>query len=324
MPIAVVGGIRIHFDEYGSGEPVLLIMGAGARGGLWRTYQVPALTAAGYRAIIFDNRGVPPTDAGTAGFTLDDMVADTAGLIERLGIGPCCVVGFSLGGIILQELMLARPELVTRAVVMATRGRSDTLRVAMTEAEAELRECGITLPPKYAACVRATQYLSPRTQENERLIRDWLEVFKVSSKDTSLSYAQQGLEMIGNRLEEYRKITSPCLVIGFQDDVVAPPFFGREIAEHIPACDYAEVAGCGHYCYLEQPAEVNSLIIDFFRASGHYMRKRSLHALRINQRYPSVIRARGNRQAGADDHGPGGRRKCLADESGTRADQGRV
>jgi pimeloyl-ACP methyl ester carboxylesterase len=265
MPIAVVGGIRIHFDEYGSGEPVLLIMGSGARGGLWRTYQVPALTAAGYRAVIFDNRGVPPTDAGTAGFTLNDMVADTAGLIEQLGIGPCRVVGFSLGGIILQELMLTRPDLVTRAVMMATRGRTDLLRVAKSEAVAELRECGITLPPKYAAWVHATQYLSPRTQENERLIRDWLEVFKISSKDTSISYAQHGLDIIENRLEEYRKITSPCLVIGFQDDVVAPPSFNRELAEHIPACKYAEVAGCGHYGYLEQPDEVNSLIIDFFR-----------------------------------------------------------
>lgn len=265
MSTAVVGGIRVHFEEYGSGEPVLLIMGAGARGGLWRTHQVPALTAAGYRAIIFDNRGVPPTDAGTEKFTLNDMVADTAGLIEQLGIGPCRVVGFSLGGMILQELMLTRPDLVTRAVMMATRGRSDALRVAMTEAEAELRECGITLPPKYAAWVHATQYLSPHTRDNERLIRDWLEVFGISSKDTSLSYAHQGLEMIGNRLEEYRKITSPCLVIGFQDDVVAPPFFGREIAAHIPACEYAEVADCGHYGYLEQAEEVNSLIIDFFR-----------------------------------------------------------
>lgn len=267
MPIAVVGGVRINFNEYGSGEPILLIMGAGARGGLWRTHQIPALTAAGYRAITFDNRGVPPTDVGPSGFTLSDMVADTVGLIEQLGIGPCRIVGFSLGAMILQELLLARPELVTQAVMMATRGRSDALREAMSAADTELREAGVQLPPKYAAFVRATQYLSPRTQSNERLIRDWLDVFEISSQDTSIGQAQQGLEMIGNRLEEYRKITSPCLVIGFQDDVVSPPFFGREIAEHIPAGGYAEVAGCGHYGYLEEPAAVNSLIVDFFRAA---------------------------------------------------------
>jgi pimeloyl-ACP methyl ester carboxylesterase len=266
MPIAVVNGIRIHFDEYGSGEPVLLIMGAGARGGLWRTHQIPALTAAGFRAITFDNRGVPPTDVGPAGFTLNDMVADTVGLIEQLGISPCRIVGFSLGGIILQELLLARPELVTQAVMMATRGRSDALRDAMSEADAELREGGIKLPPKYAAFVRATQYLSPRTQNNEQLIRDWLDVLEISSRDTSISHAQQGLEAIGNRLEEYRKITSPCLVIGFQDDVVSPPFFGREVAEYVRAGEYAEIVGCGHYGYLEEPDAVNSLIIDFFRA----------------------------------------------------------
>ena len=72
---------------------------------------------------------------------------------------------------------------------------------------------------------------------------------------------------MGNRLEEYRKIRSQCLVIGFRDDLVAPPHFCREVAEHIPGCRYEEVADCGHYGYLEQPDLVNSLLINFFRGA---------------------------------------------------------
>jgi pimeloyl-ACP methyl ester carboxylesterase len=52
--------------------------------------------------------------------------------------------------------------------------------------------------------------------------------------------------------------------MGFQDDLVCPPHFGREVADHVPDCRYAEVAGCGHYGYLEDPGTVNSLILDFF------------------------------------------------------------
>jgi pimeloyl-ACP methyl ester carboxylesterase len=264
MSSVAVNGINLHFDEYGSGEPVLLIMGSGAKGRTWRPYQVPALTAAGYRVITVDNRGISPTDLCPEGFTLDDMVADTAGLIEALGIGPCRIVGFSLGGMLVQELLLAHPDLVARAVLMATRGRTDRLRAAMSAAESELLESGIELPLRYAAVVQATQFLSPRTHADDRRIRDWLDIFEMAPADRSVRRAHLGLELIGDRLEEYRKIKSPCLVVGFSDDLIAPPSLCREVSEYIPGCRYEEVAGCGHYGYLEQPQSVNSLIIDFF------------------------------------------------------------
>jgi pimeloyl-ACP methyl ester carboxylesterase len=264
MAVALVNGVRINFEEYGSGEPVVLVTGSGGRARLWTPHQVPALTAAGYRVITVDNRGVPPTDVGPAGFTIDDMVADIAGLIEFLGIGPCKIVGFSLGGIIVQELLLAHPGLITRAVLMATRGRTDVLRAAMSAAESELLDGGIVLPARYAAIIRAMQFLSPRTQGDERRIRDWLDIFEMSPSDPAVGRAQRGLDVIGNRLEEYRKIKSRCLVICFQDDLIAPQYLCREVADYIPDCRYETVAGCGHYGYLEQPDRVNSLIINFF------------------------------------------------------------
>lgn len=265
MPIVVVNGINMNFDEYGSGEPVVLITGTGGRGRGWTSHQVPALTAAGYRVITVDNRGVPPTDVGPDGFTIDDMARDTIGLIEVLGISQCRIVGYSAGGTIVQEALLAQPDLISQAVLMATRGRADALRVAMSDAWLELDESGIVLPAKYAATVRATQYLSPRTLNNEQRIRDWLDIFEMSPSDSTINRAQQGLEKIGNRLEEYRKIKSQCLVIGFEDDLIVPSFFGREVAEYIPDCRYEEIAGCGHYGHLERPDMVNSLIINFFR-----------------------------------------------------------
>lgn len=264
MPVIAVRGVNISFDEYGSGEPVVLVAGAGSRGRQWALHQVPAITSAGYRVITIDNRGVPPSDVGPAGFTLDDMAGDLAGLIDAMGISPCRVVGFSLGGIITQEALLKHPDLFTQAVLMGTRGRTDTLRAAMSAAQAAYEDSGVTLPPKYAAIVYAMQYLSPRTMSEES-IRDWLEMFELWPPDLEISRAQRGLSLIDNRLEEYRKITSPCLVIGFQDDLLVPPFFCREIAESIPGCRYEEVPGCGHYGHLERPDVVNSLILSFFR-----------------------------------------------------------
>jgi len=266
MSVKSVRGIDISFDDYGYGEPVLLITGTGGRGREWAAHQVPAIISSGRRAITVDNRGVPPSDAGLDGFTLDDMVEDTVGLIGALGITSCRIVGFSLGGIIVLESVLKYPDLFTQAVVVGSRGRTDALRRALSEAHAALEDSGAVLPPAYSAVVRAMQYLSPRTLNNEQLIRDWLDLFELSPADTRINKAQRGLDLIDNRLEEYRKIKASCLVIGFQDDLVVPPLFCREIADSIPGARYEEVPGCGHYGHLERPAEVNSLILDFFRA----------------------------------------------------------
>jgi pimeloyl-ACP methyl ester carboxylesterase len=280
MPLARVNGINLNYEEYGSGSSgssggadgavgaVVLVTGTGAPGRIWRTHQVPALKAAGYRVITVDNRGIPPTQTGPEGFTLDDLVADIAGLIEFLRIAPCRIVGFSLGAMIVQELLVARPELVARAVLMATRGRSDALAVAMSAAEIELADSDITLPSRYAALVNAMQCLSPRTLNDEEQLRDWLAVFELSAVDPAAVRGQLGLEVIPNRLARYREISCPCLVIGFQDDLLARPELCRELAASIPAAQYQEIPACGHYGYLEQPDAVNSAMIEFFAGAG--------------------------------------------------------
>src|SRR5688500_14302587 len=123
-------------------------MGAGATGRVWHLHQVPALVEAGYRVITFDNRGISPAEPG---FTVDDLVADTAGLIEHLGLGRCRLVGTSMGAQVVTELALARPDLVAQAVLMATRGRSDVMRAVMSLAEKELLDSGTVLPPRQEA-----------------------------------------------------------------------------------------------------------------------------------------------------------------------------
>ncbi len=97
MPHVFTNGIRLAFDRHGRGERVLFIMGTSASGRVWTLHQTPALVAAGYQAITFDNRGVPPSEAPPGRYSLDDMVADTKGLIEAIGAAPCRIVGHLAG-----------------------------------------------------------------------------------------------------------------------------------------------------------------------------------------------------------------------------------
>ncbi|MEU8925306.1 alpha/beta hydrolase [Kitasatospora sp. NPDC048545] len=264
MPFAAVNGIRLHYEDVGSGEPVVLVMGTAGSGRIWHMHQVPALKAAGYRVITLDNRGIPPTDECPEGFTVQDLAADVAGLIRHLGLGPVRLVGTSMGAHVGRELALSRPELLHRMVLMAAAARSDALRTALAHAEHSLSEGGVRLPARYRAVVRAMQTLSPHTLDDEQAVTDWIDLFEMTEREGPGIRAQQALEPGRDRLAACAGIRVPCHVIAFADDLITSPARGRELAGAIPGASFELIGRAGHFGYLERPEEVNESILEFF------------------------------------------------------------
>ncbi|UYP19512.1 alpha/beta hydrolase [Rhodococcus sp. Z13] len=263
MPIATVNGIPLNYQVKGTGDLVVLVMGTGSPGRVWDLHQVPALVKAGYRVATFDNRGIAPSGESVDGMTIDDLVADTAGLIELLG-GPAHVVGTSMGARVAQELALARPELVRKAVFLAGHARMDRFQQVLTEGERQLYDSGVELPAKYQAAVTAVMNLSPASLADENSARDWLDIFEFSSGRTSAGVrAQLGMDRAFDRRAAYRAIKVPCLAVGFADDRMIPAYLSREVADAIPGARYEEIPDAGHYGYLERPEAVNKVLIDF-------------------------------------------------------------
>jgi len=263
MPYVSTNGIRLHYERIGHGECVLLIMGQAAGGNVWSMHQVPALRDAGYDVITFDNRGMPPSDVPSGGYSLSDLVADTAGLIEALGTGPCRVVGTSLGAWVAAALAVGRPDLVTCCVLMAVRARADAARRAVSAGERELARAGIELPAAYEASVQALQMFSPATLNDDVVVSPWLDIYEMSAARRAAAIGQDAIDLVADRRDMLRTVPVPCRVIAFTDDLMCPPYLAAEVAEAIPDCDYVEIGSCGHLGYLERPGEVNSAIIEF-------------------------------------------------------------
>ncbi|OBI85039.1 alpha/beta fold hydrolase [Mycobacterium sp. E740] len=256
--------MNLAFEDRGDGDPVLFIAGQGGVGRTWDLHQVPAFLRAGYRVVTFDNRGVGAT-ADVGGFTTATMVADTAELITKLDIAPVRLVATSMGSYIAQELMLARPELVSQAALMATRGRHDRAREFFRTAEEDLAAAGLELPATYEAKLRLLENFSPKTLNDDRAVADWIDTFTMwPTKSTPGLRAQYGVAPQTDRLRVYRVIATPVLVLGFADDVVMPPHLGAEVAKALPNGRYREIADTGHLGFLERPQAVNSAILDFF------------------------------------------------------------
>ncbi len=132
MTAAPANGITIEYDVHGDGEPLLLVMGLGGQLVAWPTEFVERLVDRGFQVIRFDNRdiglstripGPVPTrrqlvaatvspGRAQSAYRLADMAADSAALLEHLGIARAHVVGASMGGMIAQTLAINHPDRV--------------------------------------------------------------------------------------------------------------------------------------------------------------------------------------------------------------------
>ena len=143
-----VNGIRICAEVLGpdDGVPLLLVMGLGGQLVSWPQGFVDGLVGRGFRVVRFDNRDaghsthldhapvdliesierVAAGEAVEAPYTLSDMAADAAGLLDALGIGAAHLVGISMGGMIVQTMAIEQPQAVRSVTsIMSTTGDPD-------------------------------------------------------------------------------------------------------------------------------------------------------------------------------------------------------
>jgi pimeloyl-ACP methyl ester carboxylesterase len=259
-------GLQLAYEEYGSGQPVLLIPPAATPAGAWAMHLTPALVAAGYRVVVASSRGTPPSTVPSAPFRVADLTDDAACLITELRLGPCLIVGASLGAMAGQELTLSRPDLVRAAAFLGTRCRTDFIRGRFARAYADQVRRGEP-PSDLDAVMLVTQLFSSATLADDRQAADWLALFQAFSPRGLGPAMQYEATLIPDRTEALRQVRRPCLVVAFAEDAVTPPVLCREVASAIPGCRYVEIGGCGHFGFLERPERVSAVLTDFFSAA---------------------------------------------------------
>ena len=119
MPFVQVNDLKIYYEEYGAGTPLLLVMGLGATVLGWSLPQVKRL-ATKHRVILFDNRGAGQTDKPRGPYTMPQLAADAVGLLDALSIGRAHVFGVSMGGMIVQHIALDYPQRVRSLILGCT------------------------------------------------------------------------------------------------------------------------------------------------------------------------------------------------------------
>ena len=114
------GPIEIHYEDHGSGRPIILIHGYPLNGNSWER-QERDLLANGYRVITYDRRGFGRSSQPTFGYDYDTFAGDLKVLIDHLDVRELVLVGFSMGsGEVIRYLATYGSERVRKAALLGT------------------------------------------------------------------------------------------------------------------------------------------------------------------------------------------------------------
>ena len=118
MSDAKIGDIHIHYEEYGKGLPLIMILGLGQDTATWE-FQISDFSKH-FRLILMDNRDSGKSSSCSETYTTETMARDTLGLMDHLGIKRTYLLGTSMGGMIAQQVALVAPERVIGLVLVST------------------------------------------------------------------------------------------------------------------------------------------------------------------------------------------------------------
>jgi len=274
--------ITIAYERLGDpgDPPVLLIMGLGAQLVAWPDAFCAQLVARGLHVIRFDNRDAGQStimrdapmpnfaaalagDLSTASYSLSDMAADAAGLLDVLGIARAHVVGASLGGFVAQMLAIEHPARVrTLTSIMSNTGARDVGQPHPTAMQIfagpipTTRAQAMERARSSAAIIGSTGF---PLDLDATAARAGLAFDRAGGFDPLVSL-RQGLATIatGDRTARLQQLAVPTLVIHGTADLLVDPSGGRATAAAIPDAKLVMIEGLGH----DLPAGAWPTIVD--------------------------------------------------------------
>lgn len=250
MEEITLDGQRFEYELRGEGPLVVAVRNVAAPAGMWPTPGgIAALHDAGRSLLSY--RHVGTTD------TIEGIAADLARLLEHVDHGPAALWGWSQGAMTAQELALSRPDLVSCAVMMATRGRLTAYDRARYAIEAEIGSSpagnllGVMIqhaPDRLCDDDFFTAMMGGYGGTNPHAAR---------ANRAGMAYGDP------SRLPALGGVTVPCMVVAFSHDVNIPPVLNREVADAIPGCEYVEIASAGHSGGITHRHELGAHVLPF-------------------------------------------------------------
>lgn len=247
------------FAQAGEGPTIILVHGLGLNLDMWQ-WQLPPLKNV-YRVVTYDLLGHGDSAKPSGPYYMSQMVDQLCQLLDDLDVERCALIGFSLGGLIVQAFTLAHPDRVwALAILNAAHGRTPEQRASIMERVEQCRLSG----PGATVSDALSRWFSTRFAEQNKDVLEKVRQWVLANDPTSypelyklLASADIGLEY------SIAAIKCPTLVLTGEEDYGNSPEMAQRIASNIPCAQMKVLEGLRHMALAEDPDQVNRLLIDF-------------------------------------------------------------
>lgn len=259
MPHASVNGAELYYESHGQGSPVLMAAGLGGAGTYWQE-QIEAF-AERHRVIVYDQRGTGRSSHVKVD-SIEQLAADTIGLLDALGLERVHYLGHSTGGAIGQVLAIEHPKRLVDLVLYASVHKSDGYRERLWGLrKAVLETMG---PETYARLTTLVLYPPWWIAENShRLAQEEALSARMLSQPAIMASRIESI-LAFDRSADLGRIATPTMVLCARDDITTPLYFSEQLAALIPGATLAVLERGGHACSKTVPEAFNRRVLDFF------------------------------------------------------------
>ena len=260
-------GITLAYEECGSGDPLVLMMGLGAPGSVWEQHAVEYQKH--FHCFLVDNRGAGDSEKPEGPYTTAQMADDYAGLIRALNLGSVRVAGLSMGGGIAQELALRHPDLVRSMVLVCAWAKCDFYMRVVFEHFAKMR--AVSRPEDFVQLLQLWIWTPAWMDEHaEDVVAAQRETAEAAARGEFMPLAAFEAQCHActhhDTTARLKEIAVPVLLTTGTDDIFVPMRCGEELHRSIAGSDLHVFPGRGHVHHWESLDEFNQVTTDWLLA----------------------------------------------------------
>ncbi|MBI5353630.1 MAG: alpha/beta fold hydrolase [Chloroflexi bacterium] len=265
MPKAQSNGIELYYEIHGAGQPLVLISGLGYP--LWQWHKMVPFLSEHFQVVTFDNRGVGQSDKPAGPYAAQMLAADTAGLLDALGIEKAIIAGHSMGGFIAQAMALDFPQKVEKLILCSTNFGGPHHVPVTSEAMKVLTDVTSDALTRFKNGL-AVSTAPGWSEKNPEMIDEWVKWRVANPIDPTPYQAQMaiGFGLIPEAAafeNKLPRLNVPTLILFGAHDKVVPPENASLLADRIAGSKVVIFPDAGHFFPIEIAEMASRTITDF-------------------------------------------------------------
>jgi pimeloyl-ACP methyl ester carboxylesterase len=254
-----VGDIDISYKTFGKGDPILLIMGYSGSMYSWDPVVLKGLST-NHTVIVFDNRGIGNTTIGSKNFTIEQFATDTAGLLDALNINKSDILGFSMGGMIAQQLTLNYPDKVDDLIIYASycdENQSIPLNQEIFPQKSNLSESADDVKKRLIPLLFTPNWIKQNPDYLAKFATVELPPIDILGRQGEAIVSWEGI------CDQLKEISQDTLVVTGNNDLILPSANSMILIEKIPGAWLAQFKDGGHALMYQYPEKLSEVINTF-------------------------------------------------------------